>query len=116
MNFDIHTFILGIKYVINAPFFYYGMSGTVLGGLWIGASIYDNIVDNWKGILIVSGYAIFLLLTTVPRVLDSIADTSIKHSNPGMEYAGIITIIFILIYYVLGMLIGAYTLHRARKH
>lgn len=109
------TFLLGIKYVINAPFFYYGMSGTVLGGLWIGASIYDNILEAWKGALIVFGYAAFLLITTVPRVLNSIKDTSLKHSSPGMEYAGIITILFILLYYVLGMLIGAYTIHRARK-
>lgn len=109
------TFLLGIKYVINAPFFYYGMSGTVLGGLWIGASIYDNMMEAWKGMFIVMGYAGFLLITTVPRVLDSIGDTSLKHSSPGMEYAGIITTLFILMYYILGMLIGAYTLHRARR-
>ena len=108
--------MLGIHYVINAPFFYYGISGTILGGFWIGASIYDGMLkDTWKGVLVVLGYAAFLVLTTVPRVLNSIADTSIKHSNPGMEYAGLITIGFMALYYVLGMLMGVYTIQRARR-
>ena len=111
-----NNFMLGIHYVINAPFFYYGVSGTILGGFWIGASIYDGMLkDTWKGVLVVLGYAAFLVLTTVPRVLNSIADTSIKHSNPGMEYAGLITIGFMALYYVLGMLMGVYTIQRARR-
>ena len=111
-----NNLMLGIHYVINAPFFYYGVSGTVLGGFWIGASIYDGVMsETWKGVLVVIGYAAFLALTTVPRVLSSIADTSIQHSNPGMEYAGLITIGFMALYYILGMLMGVYTIQRAKR-
>lgn len=111
-----NNFLLGIHYVINAPFFYYGVSGTILGGFWIGASVYDGLLkETWKGIFVVLGYAVFLVLTTVPRVLNSISDTSIQHSNPGMEYAGLITIGFMALYYILGMLMGVYTIQRARR-
>lgn len=111
-----NNLMLGIHYVINAPFFYYGVSGTILGGFWIGASIYDGVIkDTWKGVLIVLSYAGFLVLTTVPRVLNSISNESIQHSNPGMEYAGLITIGFMALYYVLGMLMGVYTIQRARR-
>lgn len=112
----IENIILGIHYVINAPFFYYGVSGTVLGGFWIGASIYEgDIKQSWKGILAVISYAAFLVVTTVPRVLSSINNSSLSHSSPGMEYAGVITISFIAIYYLLGMLLGVYTIQRARR-
>jgi hypothetical protein len=111
-----NNLILGIHYVINAPFFYYGVSGTILGGFWIGASIYDGMMkETWKGILTVFGYAAFLVLTTVPRVLNSITNENIKHSSPGMEFAGIITIGFIAVYYLIGMLMGVYTIQRARR-
>lgn len=108
--------LLGIHYVITAPFFYYGVSGTILGGFWIGASIYDGAMkEAWKGILTVIGYAAFLVLTTVPRVLNSISNENIQHSSPGMQYAGIITIGFMALYYLLGMLMGVYTIQRARR-
>ena len=109
------TILSGIHYVISAPFFYYGVSGTIVGGIWIGASIYEgNLRDTWKGMLTVLGYCLFLILTTVPRILNSISSLG-SHSSPGMEYAGIITIGFIVIYYVLGMLLGVYTIQRARR-
>ena len=108
--------LAGIHYVINAPFFYSGVAGTIVGGIWIGASIYEgDRKEMWKGILAVFGYALFLLITTVPRVLSSITNEGIQHSEPGMEYAGLITTIFVVTYYVLGMLMGVYTIQRVRK-
>lgn len=107
--------LAAIEYVTNASFFYQSMGMTTATAIFIGASIYNGDVRTmWKGLISVGAYAGLVLLTTVPRVYETLSISTATH-RPGLEYAGIVTIAFITIYYVLGILIGVYTVQRARS-
>ena len=110
------TILSGIGYVIGASFFYQAMGTTAAIGIFIGASIYNGDVKMmWKGVISIGSYAVLIILTTVPRLVEAL-NGSVGHGRPGMEYAGVITIFFVTLWYLIGMLIGVHTVQRVRKH
>lgn len=112
------TTLLSVSYVINAPFFYSSMGMTAATSIFIGAAMYNGeLKPASKGILAVLSYAILLLITTLPRVFDRLNNSELAFSQErtSMAYAGAITIFFLTIWYILGILIGVYTVQRAHK-
>ena len=104
--------IEAISYVTNANLFWLSMGMTASIGIFVGALIYNGDITMFKkGILTMSFYIFFLLLTTTARITDGRSLTTIlNHPN---ATAGLITIIFITFFYMLGMCIGVIILNSA---
>jgi hypothetical protein len=104
------------SYVINASGFYPAMGMTAMTSIFIGAAIYNGeLKQATKGMITVGSYAALLLMTNLPRIFDKLSDISTQEHN-AMAYAGSVTIFFLTIWYLLGMIIGVYTVQQARKH
>lgn len=106
-----------INYVTSAQFFYPSMGMTAMTSIFIGAAFYNGeIRAMWKGAIAIGSYAGLLLLTTISRIIQTLQNSNIEHSPAYMAYAGVVTIFFLTIYYILGMIIGVYTVKRVRKN
>lgn len=105
-------------YVISAPLFYTSMGLTAMTSIFIGAAMYNGEVKAaTKGILAISSYAGLLLLTTIPRVIERLGRPEVifNQERTSMAYAGAVTIFFLTIWYVLGMIIGVFTVQRVKR-
>jgi hypothetical protein len=107
--------VISINYVTNASFFYQTMGMTAATSIFIGAALYNGEVSQmWKGAIVLTTYTGLLLMTTMTRVFETLTNPNIPHNVP-LAYAGAITIIFLTLYYILGMIIGVYTVQKARR-
>lgn len=109
------TILLSISYVINAPGFYTAMGMTAMTSIFIGAAIYNGeLKQATKGMITVGSYAALLLMTNIPRIVDKLSDITSTPERGAMAYAGSVTIFFLTLWYIVGMLIGVYTVQRVR--
>lgn len=110
------TLLSSILYVINAQYFYPAMGLTAATSIFIGAAFYNGeIKAMWKGAIAIGSYAGLLLIVTLARVLERMDGRVLTPEQAGMAYAGAITTAFLTIYYILGMVIGVYTVKKVRK-
>jgi hypothetical protein len=104
-----------MNYVTNASFFYPSMGLTAGTAIWIGAAIYNGDVKTmYKGVITLGAYVVLLLTTTFPRISQAIGTGAVPVNMT--NYAGPVTIFFVTLYYLLGMIIGVYTVQRVHKH
>lgn len=107
--------ILTINYITGASFFYQTMGMTAAASIFLGAAFYNGeIKQMWKAVIVVITYASLLLLAITSRVNQALQDPSMPH-NVHLAYASSITILFLTIYYILGLIIGVYTVQRAKR-
>lgn len=105
------TIVQTINYVTNAPFFYQTMGITAATSIFVGASIYNGDVKNLsKGIITLGTYCFLLVLMTITRVV-----SNLNIETPYKAYASLVTIIFLTIWYILGMVVGVYIVQKSRK-
>ncbi len=106
--------MIDLAYVTGAPLFWLAMGMTSATGVFIGAIIYNGDIPMFKkGLVTVLCYTFFLLLTTTTRVASGrTVETIFSHPN---ATAGIITIVFITFFYLLGMCIGVFTVNKVLK-
>ncbi|MBV6446328.1 MAG: hypothetical protein IFNCLDLE_02620 [Ignavibacteriaceae bacterium] len=110
------TLLASILYVINAQGFYTAMGLTTATSIFVGAAFYNGeIRAMWKGAIAIGSYAGLLLITTLARVLERIDGKVLSPEQSGMAYAGSVTALFLALYYILGMIIGVYTVKRIKK-
>lgn len=111
----LNDLILSINYITDASFFYPTMGMTAAASIFLGAAFYSGeIKQMWKAIIVITTYASLLLLTITSRVAESLGNPNIPH-NMHLAYASSITIFFLTIYYVLGIIIGVYTVQRVKR-
>lgn len=107
--------ISSINYITGASFFYPTMGMTAAASIFLGAAFYNGeIKQMWKAIIVVTTYASLLLLTITSRVVESLNNPLMPH-NTHLAYASTITIFFLTIYYILGIIIGVYTVQRVKR-
>jgi hypothetical protein len=107
--------VSSINYITNASFFYPTMGMTAAASIFLGAAFYNGeIKQMWKAVIVVTTYASLLLLAITSRVSEALGDPNVPH-NTHLAYASSITIFFLTIYYILGLIIGVYTVQRARR-
>lgn len=107
--------ISSINYITSASFFYPTMGMTAAASIFLGAAFYNGeIRQMWKAIIVITTYAALLLLTITSRVVESLGNPEIPH-NTHLAYASTITIFFLTIYYILGIIIGVYTVQRVKR-
>lgn len=101
-----------LSYVINGHLFWQSMGMTCATAMFIGAILFheSNKTTFQKAILTLITYTLFVLFTTFARVLPNISNGEISTKT----YASSLTIVFVTISYLLGIVIG-YSLLRGRN-
>lgn len=103
-----------IMYVVKDPYFGMAMSMTIASSLFIGAAIYDGLIDDVKKAIITIAYYAFLIAgTNLTRILPIIASGNVHDVRQPL--AGVVTLGFITIAYLLGMYVGVKIVNRVHK-
>lgn len=96
-------------YVANQNMFWGTMGFTTAMAMFIGVLLYDGNLDQAKkGIWAVLSYVFMLVWLNMVRIFPITASPNYVYheNNYGMAYAGIATITYITIAWLLGILIG----------
>ena len=108
MNFTIES----IKYVVSDYYFVPSMAIVTMMGIFIGAVIYNgDVKEIRKVIAVVLTYALLLAMANLSRIIP-LLDTAETSYQP---FAGITTLLFVTLFYVLGMFWGVYLTKKAHK-
>lgn len=108
MNFTIES----IKYVVGDHYFLPSMAVVTMMGIFIGAVIYNGDVKEVKKVIaVVLTYASLLAMANFSRIIP-LLDTAKTSYQP---LAGITTLLFVTLFYVLGMGWGVYLTKKAHK-
>ena len=100
-----------IMYVLNGEAFWHTIGFTVATAIFIGAAIYDGDTTMLKkGFITIFCYTMVLFLTNVFRLIGN--GGNIGHIQ---RYAGIITLIFVTVAYLTGMVIGVKVVEITRR-
>lgn len=92
-----------LLYVVTAPYFWPSMGFTTATAMFVGVLLHDgNLRQVAKAEVTILTFAIFLIVTTVPRVASH--NISAQHL-PG-ALGGLTTIICVTFFYTLGLLLG----------
>jgi len=103
-----------INYVIWDTFFWPSMAFTTTIGVFIGAVIYDGLLDDIrKMILSLTIYAIIITTVNLTRIVPLFDVTTII--DPSKPFASTVTLIFVTLFYLLGMYIGVQMVNKAHK-
>lgn len=93
-------------FVANQNMFYLAMGLTTSIAMFVGASIYNgNFEQAKKGVFAVGSYGTMLAWTIFSRVLPNAIERNFVYSD-GRAFAGLVTIIYVTIFWMLGIGMG----------
>lgn len=108
MNFTIES----LKYVAGDYYFVPSMAIIAMMGIFIGAVIYNGDVKEIKKVIaVVLTYAALLAMANLSRIIPLLGLTK----NNYQPLAGMVTLFFVTIFYVLGMGWGVYLTKKAHN-
>lgn len=106
--------IEAFKYVTNDSYFWISMSITTCIGIFIGAVLYDGLLNEVKKLVFsILSYAFLILMTNVSRIMPIINSGSVHDTK--QPFAGTVTILFVTIFYLFGLWLGVYTVNKAHS-
>lgn len=106
--------LASLNYVTTDQFFWLAMGMTTVLGLFIGAVVYDGVIKDVKKVVIVLlSYVSILSFTNYARILPIIIKDGIHEQNQPL--AGIVTILLVTFFYLLGMILGVFITNKAHK-
>ncbi len=101
-------------YASSAPYFWLSMGMTTAVSMFIGAIIFDgNLSAATKGTIGLLSYVFFLSEVTFERVTHVLSKN--PNSDPIMAYAGIITMVVITVFWLMGVILGVCISGNCRK-
>lgn len=105
---------LSIPYVIEDRYFMLAMACTSMTALFVGATVYDGLLrEVKKGIITIMSYAFMLVLANYTRVASNL--NSVPEIAKHQPFAGIVTIMFVSTFYVMGMFLGVWIVRKAHN-
>lgn len=108
----INLIIQSFNYVTRDFYFWPSMTFTTMVGIFIGAVIYDgDLKQVRKGLVALASYVILLAIVNLSRVIPEISIVP----NPYKSVAGIVTMVLVTIFYLLGMWLGVKITKHAHK-
>ncbi len=108
-------FIEAVKYITADPYFLISMGLTSSIGIFIGALLYDGLLDQFrKGLVALLSYTIMLSLTNLTRIVPIIVRGEVH--DPNQPFAGLVTIFFVSAFYISGMYLGIRVTLKAHKN
>lgn len=94
-----------IQYVVSAPFFWPAMGFTTATAMFIGVLLHDgNVKQVQKAEVTLLTFALFLIITTTPRILSHSENISAEHLPAVL--GGVTTILVVTLFYSLGLMFG----------
>lgn len=103
-----------INYVIWDTFFWPAMAFTTIIGIFIGAVIYDGLLEDIKKmILSLTVYGLIIATVNITRIIPKFVDHSIV--DPSKPLASTVTLILVTLFYLLGMYIGVQMVNKAHR-
>jgi hypothetical protein len=107
----IECFLDSLFYIMADEYFWFAMAITMMTGLFIGAILYDGVLENVKkALLSLSVYGLLIIFMSFTRIFP-IIDTFRNHH----PMSGIATVICVSVAYFLGMLIGVFITNKAHR-
>lgn len=98
-----------LLYIMTAPYFWLTVGAMISVFMFIGAIIFDGDLSlASKGIMVLFSYVFFLIYAQVSRIANTIINPKILHSPSYMWYASNVTIGFLFIASVIGIIIGVW--------
>lgn len=106
--------MIDVSFVTSANGFWMAMGLTTATGIFIGASLYDGNLSMFKkGAVSIVFYAVLLIITTFLRI-DGNSGIPVFQRHP-QSTAGMITVFFITIFYLLGMSLGVFAVNKVMR-
>lgn len=103
-----------IRYVISAPAFWQTMGVITATAIVVGAVIHNGDLKSLgKVMLTLLTYGVFVFSIDAVRIYSVLLENGI--TDHAKAYAGLITILFVTFFYLLGIAIGVITVSRAHK-
>ena len=103
-----------INYVIWDTFFWPAMAFTTTIGVFIGAVIYDGLLDEIKKmVLSLTVYGLIIATVNLTRIVPHLSNGDV--TDPTRPLASIATLLLVTIFYLLGMYIGVRMVNKAHK-
>lgn len=103
-----------INYITSAPYFWLSMGMVSAVAIFVGAIIYDgNLSAATKGLISVILYAFFIFQVDFTRINNLFSKFPDKIDTT--RYAGIVTILIVTIFWIIGIVIGVIASYFARK-
>lgn len=101
-----------LQYVTSAPAFWHTMGVITATAIVVGAIIHNGDLKSLgKIILTLLTYGAFIFSVDAVRIYKVLTDSGI--TNHAQAYAGLITILFVTFFYLLGIAIGVITVKKA---
>lgn len=111
----INLMIDSLLFVYKQSLFWPSMGFTTATAIFVGVMLFNGNFDQAKkGTLAILSYAAMLTWTTIARVLPNAIERNFEYSD-GRAFAGIVTIIYITIFWILGIIVGV-NIFRFRKN
>ena len=103
-----------INYVVRDMFFWPAMAFTTTIGIFIGAVIYDGLLEDIKKmVLSLSVYGLIIATVNLTRVIPHMGNGDV--TDPTKPLASVVTLILVTAFYLLGMYIGVRMVNKAHK-
>jgi len=103
-----------IQYVISAPAFWHTMGVITATAIVVGAVIHNGDLKSLgKIMLTLLTYGVFIFSVDAVRIYSVLLERGI--TDHAKAYAGLITIVFVTFFYLLGIAIGVLTVHKAHE-
>lgn len=101
------SFCESMLYVMSDPYFLISVTTTVMIGIFLGATLYDGLLDRFaKALVSISAYGFLIMATISTRVIPAIGEELFKVHHP---FSGVATILLVTFFYFLGMTLGVMT-------
>jgi len=112
----VSLFIESFKFVAGQTLFWQSMGFTTGMGIFVGVILFNgNSAQAKKGSLAILSYAAMLLWTTTMRILPNAIEREFIYTD-GRPFAGIATIFYITIFWILGIIIGVNVFRFRKDH
>lgn len=101
------------KYVMSDELFWFSMAFTTMMGIFIGSTVYDGCVEQLKKAIITIGiYGFIICAISVERIFPNYQSGLFTLHRP---WASIATVVYVTIFYLLGMILGVCITNLASK-
>lgn len=98
-------FLPAFPYVMGDMYFWPSMAFTTMIAIFVGAIVYDGIIEDVKkAVITLTSYIILLFIVNFTRISPLLKN--VAPENRQMPFAGIVSLILVTAFYLLGLWLG----------
>lgn len=109
----LNSLLESLIYVMSHEYFLISMAATTMIGIFLGATLYDGMLDRFgKALISLVSYGLLMAATTSTRVIPLVEADTFKVHHP---FSGVATVLTVSLFYFVGMGIGVFTTYLINK-